>query len=653
MTQTPLDVYRTDPARFIEDYLPLNEKGQPWRLSAHQRRVLQLGLQWGPSGLLLVRLLIWGEMKKSGKTILAAALLLWWAFTRPWTEVVSVANDMEQAIGRVFRTACALIHHNGLTDFAEVRAKTISLTNGTLIEAIPSDYAGEAGRRHSLVVFDEPWGIMSERAQRLYEELTPPPTEPEAWMLMTTYAGFSGESKLLEQLYQDTLKGERLDDDLELFRKGSVTMFWSHTPRQPWQTEAYYTEQRQTLRPNAFRRLHENQWVTGTEAFISGDEWDACIDEALSPILGPFGHPTVIGVDASFKHDTSAAVAVQFRGDKIVLVDHRIWKPSPQQPLDLELTIEQYLLDAHRRGQVRAIVCDPYQMHRSITTLQRAGLPIRELPQTQGNVTAFGQTLFDLIKGKNLRIYPAAELREQALNAVAVESARGWRLAKDKTSRKIDAIVALAMACHEAIGQGAAAQFGTAVLPYWMGKDTRWRHDRMSINRSWAGSPFTRVTRHACRAGVCCSMPITAPAALRMVRTSSATPASTSIGRHRRRTNPRQNSRSGASSRGGKTSASRSSTRSGNRCFANRRHARSGVTPIARLSSGSGRTSTGCRRTSTIGCRPPGRRPHCSDTPRWCSTGPRLARRLPNRIRTCACTTRQALWIGRPTIADA
>src|SRR5262249_1858280 len=199
-----------------------------------------------------------------GKTLLGSALGLWWSFTRPWTEIVCVANDQEQSIGRVFRTMAALILHNELGEFAEVRQKTISLTNGTIIEAIPSDYAGEAGRRHSLAVFDEPWGIMSERAERLYEELTPPPSEPEAWILMVTTAGFSGESKLLEKLYQDAVKGERLDDDLELYRQGSVTMFWSHTPRQPWQTNAYYEEQRQTLRPNAYRRLHENQWVSGT-----------------------------------------------------------------------------------------------------------------------------------------------------------------------------------------------------------------------------------------------------------------------------------------------------------------------------------------------------------------------------------------------------
>jgi hypothetical protein len=49
-----------------------------------------------------------------------------------------------------------------------------------------------------------------------------------------------------------------------------------------------------------------------------------------------------------------------------------------------------------------------------------------------------------------------------------MESSRGWRLAKEKTNKKIDAIVALAMACHEAIGNGSAPQFGTGVFAYWM-----------------------------------------------------------------------------------------------------------------------------------------------------------------------------------------
>jgi phage terminase large subunit-like protein len=459
------DDYRTDPAKFIDDFLALNEKGDAWTLSDHQRRVLKLALRFSSEGRLVgLRYLIWGELKKSGKTLLAAALVAWWAFTRRDTEVTVVANDEKQAVGRVFRTLVALIEHNtALAGSATIRSTWIELTNGTRIDAIALDYTGEAGGRQSMVSYDELWGVMSERARRLFEELTPPPSEPEAWVLVTTTAGFAGESELLEALYTTGLQGDRLDDDLELYRAGSLTMFWGGVPRQPWQTAEYYAEQRQTLRPNAYRRLHQNEWVTGTEAFVTAEEWDACVDHDRMPVLGGFTSPTVHAVDFAPKHDFTARVSVQARNDRLVLVGHRIWKPAPGETLDLEETVERDLRQCHRRGNCLAIVADPYQMHGSITRLAKAGLPIRELPQTVGNTTGFSQSLYDAIKGRTLVMYPAADLREQALNAVAVETGRGWRLAKEKTSRKIDGVIALAMAVHELIEQLAKPDYGPTI----------------------------------------------------------------------------------------------------------------------------------------------------------------------------------------------
>jgi hypothetical protein len=44
-------------------------------------------------------------------------------------------------------------------------------------------------------------------------------------------------------------------------------------------------------------------------------------------------------------------------------------------------------------------------------------------------------------------VYPSEALRLAISRAVAIETARGWRFAKEKQSHKIDAVVALAMAC--------------------------------------------------------------------------------------------------------------------------------------------------------------------------------------------------------------
>jgi phage terminase large subunit-like protein len=141
------------------------------------------------------RLRLWSEPKKSGKTFIAALLVLWWAFTHAHTEIILAANDAEQSQGRVFKTVADLLKANpALGASATILSAEIRLSNGTPIMAIAGDYKGAAGSRHSLYMIDEPAGIMEERAVRLVEELTPPPSEPDAWGLITGTAGWIGDS---------------------------------------------------------------------------------------------------------------------------------------------------------------------------------------------------------------------------------------------------------------------------------------------------------------------------------------------------------------------------------------------------------------------------------------------------------------------------
>jgi hypothetical protein len=454
--------YRTDPVAFTDDLIRRNEHGQPFRLLPHQRTILRTAFSFR-AGRLPYDTIVYACPKKSGKTTINAALTLWWAFTQEApNEVLLVANDLEQAQGRVFKAVAGLIQHNpALTASADVGAKQIALTNGTTITPIASEYAGAAGSNHGFTSWDELWGYTAESSRRLWEELTPVPTRTNSIRLVTTYAGFENESALLWDLYRQAVakdehpegQGERLVPALPVYghRDARILAYWDHEPRMPWQTPAYYETQRRTLRPGTYLRLHENRWTTADSIFITPELWDPCVDPALSPLLPATDSPLFVGVDASTKHDSSAVVAVTWRDDKLVLASHRIWRPSPSQPLDLEATLEQHLRDLHAGYRVREILCDPYQFHRSLTTLQTAGLPIREFPQTAANTTWMGQTLFDLLNGRNLRVYPADDVRAQALNTVAVESPRGWRIAKDKASKKIDSIVALAMACVAAL----------------------------------------------------------------------------------------------------------------------------------------------------------------------------------------------------------
>jgi len=134
----------------------------------------------------------------------------------------------------------------------------------------------------------------------------------------------------------------------------------------------------------------------------------------------------------------------------------RVFQPSPKEPLDFEGTIEQTLLELRQRFYVREVRYDPYQLVAVAQRLTAAGLPMVEFPQSVQNLTESSTNLYEALKGRNMVVYPDDELRLAVSRCVAVETTRGWRIAKEKASHKIDVVVALAMAALGAVHQGQA-----------------------------------------------------------------------------------------------------------------------------------------------------------------------------------------------------
>src|SRR5262249_430955 len=110
------------------------------------------------------------------------------------------------------------------------------------------------------------WGYSSERSRRLWDEMVPVPTRKISLRLTVTYAGFEGESELLESLYKRGLQGEEIAP--ALYRSPGLLTFWSHDPVAPWPPPAWLEQMRQQLRPNAYLRLIENRWVTSESPFV-------------------------------------------------------------------------------------------------------------------------------------------------------------------------------------------------------------------------------------------------------------------------------------------------------------------------------------------------------------------------------------------------
>jgi len=166
-----------------------------------------------------------------------------------------------------------------------------------------------------------------------------------------------------------------------------------------------------------------------------------------------------VGVDASVKRDSTAICVASYDRalKKVRLVLHRVFQPTPDDPLDFEDTIENTVLSLARCFQVREVKYDPYQMQASAQRLLAQQIPMGEFPQTTGNLTEASSNLYELVKFSNLVLYPDAAMRVAVQRSVAIESPRGWRIAKEKASHKIDVVVALAQAALGAVSEASEA----------------------------------------------------------------------------------------------------------------------------------------------------------------------------------------------------
>ena len=459
MTATLLDAkslkrYRADPIAFVEECLINPESGKPFVLVDAQRTFLQEALRLRKDGWLRYQDLIFSAPKKSGKTAFAAIFLITIVvlFGPRYGEFFCAANDQEQA-SRVFELVGRIIQASPvLLGEAKITAEKVTFAStGATVKTLASDYASAAGGHPTVTTFDELWGYTSERARRLWDELVPVPSRKVSCRLVVSYAGFADESDLLHELYRRGLQQPQIGKDL--YAGDGLLMFWTHDPVLPTQTPEWVEDMRRSLRPNQYLRMIENRFVTTESSFVDMEWFDRCVDAEARPVFSDRRIAVWVGVDASVKRDSTAIVAVAWdpQAKRVRLITHRIFQPSPDDPLDFESTIEATLLDWRQRFQVREIRYDPYQMASVAQRLARAGLPMEEFPQSVPNLTAIGSNLYELVKGAGISFYPDHAIRLAMSRAVAVETSRGWRLAKEKQAFKIDVIVALAMAAHAAV----------------------------------------------------------------------------------------------------------------------------------------------------------------------------------------------------------
>jgi len=426
-------------------------------LAPYQQAVLREAHRRDASSRFAYDLVLWSDIKKSIKSSIAAAVILFRALHTSYGSFKIVANDLKQADSRVFYYIRRALELNpALGNQAVLRNYRITLANRSVIEAIPVDPKGEAGGNDDFIEWTELHASESRAAAAMWSEMTISPTKhgySQRWI--DTYAGHSGEAPILEPLYEVAVtQGQRLTlpdapDDLEVYANGSMLALWNTRPRLPWQTTEYYASEARALPPNEFARMHRNQWTTSEDVFVPAEWWDACRGEY--PEFTP-DTPVVMGMDAGVSNDCFALVGVSRIGDKVYVRFCRIWRPALGAPIDFAEPERAIRDEFVKQYNVVQIAYDPYQLHDMAMRLRRDGIVwMYEFTQMKPRLEA-DKALHDCIRDRRIVHSGDPTLREHVTNANSKSEGDidKLRIVKRADHLKIDACVALSMANSEA-----------------------------------------------------------------------------------------------------------------------------------------------------------------------------------------------------------
>lgn len=483
------------PADWIESFFLVNDPRDPvtgetlppgpMLLAPHQRRIINEALSKDEKGNFKYTTIVYSAPKKSGKSAITSAVMLYMAHHNANAYIACVANDGKQSADRLYApivTNCRLHRQSGgIFKNVEPHLTDVTLQNFTKIEAIPCDAAGEAGSQPLASFFSELWAFTSENKRRVFTELSVPPTlYGRAIRWIETYAGFSGESELLEQLYDvGYTRGEPHPDFLDLVgENGPVVktnaaakmfVYWDTEARMVWQTPDFYQSESLIYPPAEFERVHHNRWVSPLNSFIEESWWANCHDETLASLKDGDRTPVVVGIDMSVSRDCAALVAVSrdpFHPDiKIAVRGVRIFSPNRNGGIiDQEMLIRPVMEDWAKRWNVICWVYDPHEMAKLAQDMVRAGMGwFRPFGQQTPRSIADKQ-LHDMILHREIawnhrttegdigtKGSPGENLYKHITQAGAKTDKDSYRLEKLANSVHIDGAVALSQAAFIAM----------------------------------------------------------------------------------------------------------------------------------------------------------------------------------------------------------
>lgn len=433
-------------------------------LYPYQRAVIREALRKDANGLFIYDLILYSDLKKSAKSTIAAAVILYRAWHTKHGTFKIVGNDLKQADSRVFYyIKKSLTMNKEMYRQCNIKLYHIELPNLAVIEALPVDPAGEAGGGDDEIEFTELHAAKSEKHKQMWSEMALSPLKmgkSQKWI--DTYAGHSGESPVLEPLYEQIVKPENrfdIDDadappDLETYRLGRAFCLWQTKPRLPWQTKQYYDSEKIAQLDHDYGRMHENRWTSSSSVFVPPQWWAEC--KQPLPAFDKYLE-VLIALDAAVSGDCFGLIVISRHGNKFALRYAQKWEPPKGGKIDFA-PAEKVVRDMVSRYNVLEVAYDPYQLHDFCTRL--ANEDIAEFYSfTQGAPRLVADKQFrDIIREKRFMYddtsIGAGDLTEHVTNANAKTDpldTKSLRIVKRAEHLKIDLCVCGSMACNRAL----------------------------------------------------------------------------------------------------------------------------------------------------------------------------------------------------------
>ena len=410
-------------------------------------------------GLLKHRTALIGMPRKNGKSTIGSGIALWSLYMgENGGEIYSCAADKDQA-RIVFNDAKKMIESEPeLADAAKLYRDAIEIpSTGSIYRVLSSESFTKEGLSPTLVLYDE---LHAAPNRELFDVMTlGMGARREPILLGVTTAGVksdnTGQDSVAYSLYQYGQKVARgeVEDPSFFMAWWEAPAEMDHKNQKTWalanpafadlnSIEDFESAVRRT--PEAeFRTKRTNAWVSSQQTWLPHGSWDQrkaekYVDQDV---------PVILGFDGSFSGDASVIIGVTMEEEPHVFLV-KAWEKQPTDRDDWRvdnLDVENTIIEACGRYNVREIACDPFRWQRTMQVLQEAGLPVVEWPSTSAaRMIPACAKFYDAVVSQKLTHDGSPLLARHISNAVIKTDRLGPRIVKEHRAspRKIDAAVA-------------------------------------------------------------------------------------------------------------------------------------------------------------------------------------------------------------------